>query len=199
MTNLEKKTNEEKPITEDEDILDIDDEMREEIDPEFENPTPRDEFIYRFKTIAEISNDPSLDDIDETPTLYSDKVIYVFSVLFSVIAGGILLARNLKEVDRKDGIPHVLAFSVLYTFLSSYFLYVVKIGLLGTVVLAIIGSMVLNSYYWNAYIGKGITYYRKNYQKALMIVLLILIPLFFLALWSAAITGHQPVDGLRLN
>lgn len=136
---------------------------------------------------------------ENIPTLYSDKVIYTFSVFFSVIAGGILLARNLKEVDRKDGIPHVIAFSVIYTFLSAYFLNVIKLGLVGTATLAIIGSMVLNSFFWNTYIGKGITYYRKSYRKALIITLIILIPLFLLAVWGAAFSGQQPAEGMRIN
>jgi hypothetical protein len=136
---------------------------------------------------------------ENIPTLYSDKVIYTFSVFFSVIAGGILLARNLKEVDRKDGIPHVIAFSVIYTFLSAYFLNVIKLGLVGTATLAIIGSMVLNSFFWNTYIGKGITYYRKSYRKALIITLIILIPLSLLAVWGAAFSGQQPAEGMRIN
>jgi len=139
------------------------------------------------------------DEDEDIPTLYSERVIYTFSVLFSVIAGGILLARNLKEVNRKDGIPHVIAFSLIYTFLSGYLMTVSKSGLVGTVVLAIIGAMVLNSYFWNAYIGRGINYYRKSYGKALIIALLILIPLFLLAVWGGMSAMQSPADGMRID
>jgi len=139
------------------------------------------------------------DEDEDIPTLYSERVIYTFSVLFSVIAGGILLARNLKEVNRKDGIPHVIAFSLIYTFLSGYLMTVSKSGLVGTVVLAIIGAMVLNSYFWNAYIGRGINYYRKSYGKALIIALIILIPLFLLAVWGGMSAMQSPADGMRID
>jgi len=139
------------------------------------------------------------DEDEDLPTLYSERVIYTFSVFFSVLAGGILLARNLKEVNRKDGIPHVIAFSLIYTFLSGYLMNVSKSGLVGTVVLAIIGSMVLNQYFWNAYIGRGVNYYRKSYGKALIIALLILIPLFFFAVWGGMQAVQPPADGMRID
>lgn len=147
----------------------------------------------------ELIQDEERDEEDDVPTLYSERLIYTFSVLFSVIAGGILLARNLKEVNRKDGIPHVIAFSVIYTFLSGYLMTVSKSGLVGTVVLAIIGSMVLNQYFWNAYIGTRIEYQRKKYGKALIIALLILIPLFFFAVWGGMQAVQSPADGLKID
>jgi hypothetical protein len=161
--------------------------------PDAENPE-----VYT-PVVEPVADDEEL--IEETaPTLYSERVIYVFSVLFSVLAGGILMARNLKEVGRKDGIPHVIAFSLIYTFLSGYFMNVSKFGLVGTVLLAVIGSMVLTSYFWNAYIGKGIAYYPKSYRKALIITILILIPLFLILAWNAATTGQLPTDsGLRID
>jgi len=143
----------------------------------------------------ELIQDEERDEEDDVPTLYSERVIYTFSVFFSVLAGGILLARNLKEVNRKDGIPHVIAFSLIYTFLSGYLMNVSKSGLVGTVVLAILGSMVLNQYFWNAYIGRGVNYYRKSYGKALIIALLILIPLFLLAVWGGMTAIQPPADG----
>lgn len=140
-----------------------------------------------------------MDEEDDIPKLYSDRLIYSFSILFSVIAGGILLARNLKEVDRRDGIPHVIAFSVLYTFLSAYLLNVINVGLAGTVFFAIIGSMVLNSYFWNVYIGREMVYARKSYRKPLIIALSILIPLFLLALCGTLMSGKVPSTGTTIS
>lgn len=148
---------------------------------------------------SELVEAEEADEEEDLPTLYSERVIYTFSVFFSVIAGGILLARNLKEVNRKDGIPHVIAFSIIYTLLSGYLMTVTKSGLVGSVVLAIIGSMVLTSYFWNAYIGRGINYYRKRYGKALIIALLILIPLFFFAVWGGMQAVQPPADGLKID
>lgn len=161
-------------------------------------PTEKDEAI-NFSSVSETDDVDAFDEDEDLPTLYSERVIYTFSVLFSVIAGGILLARNLKEVNRKDGIPHVIAFSIIYTMLSGYLMNVTKIGPVGTVVLAIVGSMVLNSYFWKAYIGTSIAYHRKRYGKALVIALLILVPLFFFAMWGASTAEPIPTEGLRID
>lgn len=164
------------------------------IEENFNRETPK---IYSTDP-EEVQAEEAADE-EDLPTLYSERVIYTFSVFFSVLAGGILLARNLKEVNRKDGIPHVIAFSIIYTFLSGYLMTVTKSGLVGSVVLAIIGSMVLNSYFWNAYIGRGQNYYRKSYGKALIIALIILIPLFLLAVWGGMSAVQPPTDVLKID
>ena len=72
------------------------------------------------------SNEPKLD--ENLPTLYSDRVIYVFSILFSVIFGGVLFAVNLKAIGNKKGIYPVIIFSVLYSALSIYILNLINAG-----------------------------------------------------------------------
>lgn len=135
------------------------------------------------------NNEPKLD--EDTPTLYSDRVIYTFSILFSVIFGGILFARNLKEIDNKKGTYPVIIFSVLYTSLSIYVLNLVKVGTGGTVVLSAIGSLILNNFFWNKYIGKERIYIKKSYKKPLIIALVIFTPILVFAIWSTILTGSQ--------
>ena len=48
-----------------------------------------------------------------TPELYSRRVIYFFSIFFTVITGGILLSLNLKRINRKNAIWTVLGYSVV--------------------------------------------------------------------------------------
>ncbi len=132
-------------------------------------------------------NEPKLD--ENSPTLYSQKVIYTFSILFTVIFGGILFAINLKEVDKKNGIVPVIIFAVLYTVLSVYILELINSGLPGTVVLAAVGALVINNIFWNKYIGKNTKYHKKSYTKPLIIALLIFIPLLALTIWVLSING----------
>lgn len=135
------------------------------------------------------SKEPKLD--ENLPTLYSDRVIYIFSILFSVIFGGILFARNLKEVDKKNGIYPVIIFSVLYTALSIYILNLINAGTPGTFVLGAIGALVINNVFWNKYIGKEVLYHKKSYKKPLIIALAIFLPITALVVWATILTGPQ--------
>jgi len=135
------------------------------------------------------NNEPKLD--ENAPTLYSDRVIYTFSILFSVIFGGILFARNLKEVDNKTGIYPVIIFSVLYTALSIYLLNLINAGTGGTFVLGALGAIIINNLFWNKYIGKGRLYHKKSYRKPLIIALAIFTPIVALVIWATIVTGPQ--------
>ena len=135
------------------------------------------------------SKEPKLD--ENLPTLYSDRVIYIFSILFSVFFGGILFARNLKEVDKKNGIYPVIIFSVLYTALSIYILNLINTGTPGTFVLGAIGALVINNVFWNKYIGKDIKYHKKSYKKPLIIALAIFTPILALVIWATIVAGPQ--------
>jgi hypothetical protein len=143
---------------------------------------------YAQMTESIKNNEPKLD--ENSPTLYSEKVIYVFSILFSVLFGGILFALNLKAVNNKRGIYPVIIFSVLYTGFSIYILNLIKAGTSGTLIFGIIGSLVINNYFWPKYIGKGILYHKKSYKKPLIIALIIFIPLTALIILNFIITGQ---------
>lgn len=123
-------------------------------------------------------------------TLYSDKVIYTFAILFSVIFGGILFARNLKETGNKKGIYPVLIFSVLYTALTVYLLNLIHSGIAGTYVFGVIGAIILNKYFWNKYLGEDIIYHRKSFRKPLIIALIIFIPFIVIIILGLLFRGR---------
>lgn len=127
---------------------------------------------------------------ENSPTLYSKKLINTFTILFSVIFGGIMLAINLKAVNNKRGIYPVIIFSVLYTALSIYILSLINVGTLGAVASGAIGSLILNNVFWNKYIGKGTLYHKKSYKTPLIIALSIFIPLLALIIWGMIYTGQ---------
>ena len=128
---------------------------------------------------------------ENAPTLYSDRVIYTFSILFSVIFGGILFAINLKEVHKRKGIYPVIIFSVLYTALSIYILNLIDVGTYATLALGAIGALILNTVFWNKYIGKGIKYNKRSYRKPLIIALAIFTPILALIMWATIVAAPQ--------
>jgi len=142
-----------------------------------------------YSEIIKKSKKPTQEPDENSPILYSDKVISTFSILFSVIFGGILFAINLKEVDKKKGIVPVIVFSIIYTALSIYILNLIKSGTGGTLIAGAIGALILNKLFWKIYIGKGIVYHRKSFVKPLIIALIIFVPLTILVIWANVISG----------
>ena len=136
------------------------------------------------------TNNKTVQEADEnSPILYSEKVIWTFSILFSVIFGGILFALNLKEVDKKKGIIPVIIFSIIYTALTIYILDLIKAGTGGTLIAGAIGALILNELFWKKYIGKGIVYRRKSFVKPLIIALIIFVPLTILVIWANVVSS----------
>jgi hypothetical protein len=133
-------------------------------------------------------NEPKPD--ENSPILYSKKLIYTFSILFTVIFGGIMFAINLKAVNKKGGIYPVIIFSVLYSALSIYILGQINAGTPGTFILGAIGALILNNVFWNKYIGKETLYHKKSYKTPLIIALSIFIPLLALIIWGMIYTGQ---------
>jgi hypothetical protein len=122
-----------------------------------------------------------VDDVN-APQLYSRQVINIFSILFSVLFGGILLAINLKTVNNKKAIFPVLAFSVLYTGLVVFILNLIPGSTTTlTVVFNLLGAIVLYNFFWGKYIGKEFQYRTKPFW----IPLVIGVAIFGLFLWAA--------------
>jgi len=122
-----------------------------------------------------------VDDVN-APQLYSRQVINIFSVLFSVLFGGILLAINLKTVNNKKAIFPVLAFSVLYTGLTVFILNLIPGSTTPlTVAFNLLGAIVLYNFFWGKYIGKEFQYRTKPFW----IPLVIGVAIFGLFLWAA--------------
>lgn len=127
---------------------------------------------------------------ESLPLLYSEKVIYSFSILFSVIFGAVLFSINLKEVNKKKGIFPAISFSILYTALSVYILNKINSGTAGSLILGAIGAMIINNLFWNKYIGKDLLYRKKKYIRPLIIALIIFTPLVALIIWATIVTGQ---------
>jgi hypothetical protein len=113
------------------------------------------------------------------PQLYSRQVINIFSILFSVLFGGVLLAINLKTVNHKKAILPVLIYSIGYNVLMIYVInYMInsipasRTGL--TLVFNMLGAIILYNFFWGRYIGKDFRYRTKPFWIPLLIGILII-------------------------
>lgn len=98
-------------------------------------------------------------EVEETgPALYSPGTITVFSVLFSMVAGGILLALNLRTLRRYGPSWLVIGFVIAYLALTHYSMqwvqqqYGNQYFWLGSV-FNIVAIVLYNVVFWPRYIG----------------------------------------------
>jgi hypothetical protein len=124
--------------------------------------------------------------------IYSKTAILVFSIFFSSIAGGVLLMLNLRSAGYKKEGTQVLLFSIMYYFLSAailnYFIKLPKIDVNNpdlnmlikpmafSLIEGIIGGGILAEYFFRKYFPDD-DYERKSVWRALLVVILIVIPL----------------------
>ncbi|MFZ4621774.1 MAG: hypothetical protein ACOYNS_14530 [Bacteroidota bacterium] len=122
---------------------------------------------------------------DETaPELYSKRVIYTFSFLFSVLFGAVLMVMNLRRLNKPEGVVPTVSFSIAF-FLSIIYLEDLLetsygFTLPNSNVFAFIGAWLILELVWNKYIGKELQYRRRSYIKP-MIVGIIIAAVFILA------------------
>ena len=116
------------------------------------------------------------------PRLYSKRVIYVFSVLFSTIFGTVILMSNLKQIGEKKGRMEVLIFGIIFMLGTAVTLTTVKLQTNLGIPLNILGGLILNEFFWNRYIGRDTPFEKKSWHKPAMISALISLPLVVLML-----------------
>lgn len=106
-----------------------------------------------------------------SPHFYSQRAIYVFSILFSVFFGSFLLAASLKTIGKPRllVIVYGFVFFVLTMILGEF----IKIGILYTFIINSIGVMIMQALFWDRLIGKEIKYNAKPIWKPLIIGVLI--------------------------
>lgn len=108
------------------------------------------------------------------PQLYSRQVINIFSILFSVLFGGILLSINLNTINNRKGKLPVLLFSITYTIIMIVGLNLINVKSSAlTLALNAIGAIFLYNYFWKKYIGSDFQYRTRPYWTPLIIGIII--------------------------
>ena len=96
---------------------------------------------------------------ENAPQFYSQKAIYLFSVIFSVVFGSIMMAINFRKTESKKGFYEVLIFGVLFIIFQVSILSMIPRNTFFTYGFSAIGAFILDHYFWRKYIG-GETRYR---------------------------------------
>jgi hypothetical protein len=113
------------------------------------------------------------------PPMYSRSAILGFSLFFSPITGGILLAINAAKISKKYVLP-ILLFAISYTALQVYAsLKIPKGNFLGLLV-PVAGALLLSDVLWNMYIGRKVKYKNRSILVPLIISIIIFAPLIYL-------------------
>jgi hypothetical protein len=107
--------------------------------------------------------------------LYSKSALLGFSLFFSPISAGILLAMNLKRLKKK-GIFQVMIFSIIFSVFQGYVSMSVEPGSMITILVNIAGALIMSELLWNQFIGKGYPYIRRSILIPLIIAVAIVAP-----------------------
>jgi hypothetical protein len=144
----------------------------------FQNPALQDSFINEFKTGE-----------NDLPSLYSVRSIQVFSVLFSVLAGGILMAINFSRTTQKVEAVKVLTFSLAYTLISVFIsMFLGTQSPLISLILNLLGAFLIYELFWKRVLGIEFQFKKQQVWTAMVVALLLISPL----IWYLYKTGAFP-------
>ena len=125
----------------------------------------------------------------EQPTnsfLYSSRAVRGFSMLFSAIVGGILIAQNLKDIGEPAASRKALWGSISYTALLMFALSYLPDNFGGSflpIAVGLVGSIGLEAFF-KKYISNWEEIPTKSIVKPLLICLAIFIPLITLLIYA---------------
>ena len=118
---------------------------------------------------------------DQSATeFYSEKAIYLFSVIFSVLFGSVLMAINLRKTESKKGVFEVLGFGILFFAFQIYVLSMIPRNTIFTLMFSMVGAVILNYFFWRKYIGQETKYRAKPIWIPLIIGIVLLAGYIFL-------------------
>ncbi len=117
-------------------------------------------------------------DDPNAPRLFPRWSIWLFSIFFSAIYAGILMAMNFYQTKQKKEIGLVLGFTVIiYVFLLFLFFSVPGITYITiyniSFILSLVGAVILDQYIWNMRLGKDLKYRKRPVFTAFIISLAI--------------------------
>ncbi len=103
---------------------------------------------------------------ESAPLLYSRRAIYVWSVLFSVVFGAIMMALNLRELKKPEGIVPTISLSIGYLaiciIIFDYLKSHVNTELPNGYIVSVLGGWLILALVWNKFIGKRVKYRERS-------------------------------------
>jgi hypothetical protein len=130
---------------------------------------------------------------DEQPVLYTPGVIVLFSVLFNtILAGAVLLALNLRRVNRSKAVWGLAAFVLGYLVLESFIISAIaQKGTLNPLLLSLLNLPAILAYvlwFWPRYVGT----YQFQPRGWLMPLLVCLVIMMGLTILARYVIQHVP-------
>ncbi|SET92580.1 hypothetical protein SAMN04487998_3190 [Hymenobacter actinosclerus] len=152
--------------------------------------TERREAVVRAEVAEQVQarrvarGEASPDAAEVGPRLFSLGAITIFSVLFSMIAGGVMLVLNLRTLQRGRAALLVVAFVLAYVFGGGYLVlwlksvYGEQVNWLGSF-FNLPAILVYNLFFWPRYIGRQ-PYRSRSWVGPLLICGLLMLGLYYL-------------------
>lgn len=115
------------------------------------------------------------------PQYYSQRAIWGFILVYTPLAGSILLMWNILRTKNKIGAIYSLIFGIIYTpliyFITALVAETELVYLLMIAAFYVLAAIILNHVFWNKYIGKETDYKRKSiiYPSIIWILVILLI------------------------
>ena len=108
--------------------------------------------------------------------LYSEKIIWIYTTIFGVIFGAVLLSINLYRLNKKKEIAAVSFFGILYPIIQFYlFNYLrIELDILKTLLSNAVGATVLQFVFWQKYIQNDKIIYRKEGVTPMLIFIIVI-------------------------
>jgi hypothetical protein len=146
--------------------------------------------IKKQEQIKTIDKEKNYTNDPNAPRLFPKWSIWLFSILFAPIFGGVLMAMNFYETKQKKDIGLVLGFSIIFTAVVIYLVNEIRqttgTSYNITLFLNSIGGLVLDQYFWNIRIGKNLKYRKRS----LLIAFIISTVILGFMIWAAITSGE---------
>jgi len=94
----------------------------------------------------------------DAPAFYTKRVIYIFSILFSVLFGSILFAINVGKTPKKLNVVWIVFYGLAFTVVQSLVAQRLNASLPIAVIGGIVGSYPLNYFFWGKFLGNETLY-----------------------------------------
>lgn len=110
---------------------------------------------------------------ESAPEYYSERAIYMFSIVFSMLFGAILSAINFsRREDNNTGVIEVLGFGICYTSFEVWILSMMH-GHSGLGLPLNLGGALILQFFWKRHIGPDTKYRAKSIRSPLIISIII--------------------------
>lgn len=147
------------------------------------------------RAIPEPEPEPLVEEVvvEELPVLYSQTAILAFTIFFTPLFGGILLAMNVNRI-KKSLTWQVVAISVALTMAVGLANWFIPQDNFMLILVPIAAGFILSELVWNRFIGKGVPYMHRKVLVPLIIALAITLPLAYYIQQHPEILDMQTVS-----